>query len=106
MHHPPLSSPFGLRRFFNDQPRNPHSGIDIAASEGTDIVMPSDGVIIDTGDYYFNGMTVFIDHGQGMISMMNHMSKIAVKKGDKLKRGDKIGEIGQTGRGRYAWRGT
>ena len=60
--------------------------------------MPSDGVIIDTGDYYFNGMTVFIDHGQGMISMMNHMSKIAVKKGDKLKRGDKIGEIGQTGR--------
>lgn len=94
----PLSSPFGLRRFFNDQPRNPHSGIDIAASEGTDIVMPSDGVIIDTGDYYFNGMTVFIDHGQGMISMMNHMSKIVVKKGDELKRGDKIGEIGQTGR--------
>lgn len=94
----PLSSPFGLRRFFNDQPRNPHSGIDIAASEGTDIVMPSDGVIIDTGDYYFNGMTVFIDHGQGMISMMNHMSKIVVKKGDQLKRGDKIGEIGQTGR--------
>lgn len=94
----PLSSPFGLRRFFNDQPRNPHSGIDIAAPEGTDIVMPSDGVIIDTGDYYFNGMTVFIDHGQGMISMMNHMSKIAVKKGDQLKRGDKIGEIGQTGR--------
>lgn len=94
----PLSSPFGLRRFFNDQPRNPHSGIDIAAPEGTDIVMPSDGVIIDTGDYYFNGKTVFVDHGQGMISMFNHMSKIIVKTGDKLKRGDKIGEIGQTGR--------
>lgn len=93
-----LSSPFGLRRFFNDQPRNPHSGIDIAAPEGTDIVMPTDGVIIDTGDYYFNGKTVFVDHGQGMISMFNHMSKIAVKSGDKLKRGDKIGEIGQTGR--------
>ena len=94
----PLSSPFGLRRFFNDQPRNPHSGIDIAAPEGTDIVMPSDGVIIDTGDYYFNGNTVFVDHGQGMVSMFNHMSKISVETGDKLKRGDKIGEIGKTGR--------
>ena len=94
----PLSSPFGLRRFFNDQPRNPHSGIDIAAPEGTDIVMPSDGIIIDTGNYYFNGKTVFVDHGQGMISMFNHMSKIAAKTGDKLQRGDKIGEIGSTGR--------
>jgi len=94
----PVSSPFGLRRFFNDQPRNPHSGIDIAAPEGTDIVLPSDGYIIDTGNYYFNGKTVFVDHGQGMISMFNHMSKITVKAGDKLKRGDKIGEVGQTGR--------
>ena len=94
----PLSSPFGLRRFFNDQPRNPHSGIDIAAPEGTAIVLPSDGLIIDTGDYYFNGKTVFVDHGQGMISMFNHMSKITVNTGDKLKRGDKIGEIGSTGR--------
>lgn len=94
----PLSSPFGLRRFFNDQPRNPHSGIDIAAPEGTDIVLPSDGMIIDTGNYYFNGNTVFVDHGQGMISMFNHMSKITAKTGETLKRGDKIGEIGSTGR--------
>lgn len=94
----PLSSPFGLRRFFNDQPRNPHSGIDIAAPEGTNIVLPSDGVIIDTGNYYFNGKTVFVDHGQGMISMFNHMSKITAKTGEKLQRGDKIGEIGSTGR--------
>jgi murein DD-endopeptidase MepM/ murein hydrolase activator NlpD len=94
----PISSPFGLRRFFNDQPRNPHSGIDIAAPEGTNITLPLDGHIIDTGNYYFNGNTVFVDHGQGMISMFNHMSKITVQAGDKLKRGDKIGEIGQTGR--------
>ncbi|MFW2440428.1 MAG: peptidoglycan DD-metalloendopeptidase family protein [Arenicellales bacterium] len=93
-----VSSPFGLKRFFNDQPRNPHSGLDIAAPEGTDIVLPSDGNIIDTGDYYFNGNTVFVDHGQGMISMFNHMSKITARKGDKLKRGDKIGEVGKTGR--------
>jgi len=94
----PISSPFGLKRFFNDQPRNPHSGLDIAAPEGTDIVLPSDGNIIDTGNYYFNGNTVFVDHGQGMISMFNHMRKITVKTGEKLKRGDKIGEVGQTGR--------
>jgi len=94
----PVSSPFGLKRFFNDQPRNPHSGIDIAAPEGTDIVLPVDGNIIDTGNYYFNGNTVFVDHGQGMISMFNHMSKITVKAGDSLKRGEKIGEVGQTGR--------
>jgi murein DD-endopeptidase MepM/ murein hydrolase activator NlpD len=94
----PLSSPFGLRRFFNDKPRKPHSGIDIAAPVGTDIIMPADGVIIDTGDYYFNGKTVFVDHGQGMISMLNHMSKISVKPGDRLKKGEKIGEVGKTGR--------
>jgi hypothetical protein len=93
-----LSSPFGLRRFFNDKARKPHSGIDIAAPEGTDIRMPADGQVIDTGDYYFNGNTVFIDHGQGMISMFCHLSKIAVQEGQTLRRGDKIGEVGQTGR--------
>jgi murein DD-endopeptidase MepM/ murein hydrolase activator NlpD len=60
--------------------------------------MPADGVIIDTGDYYFNGKTVFVDHGQGMISMLNHMSKVSVKPGDRLKKGEKIGEVGKTGR--------
>jgi len=94
----PVSSPFGLRRFFNDQPRNPHSGLDIAAPEGTDIVLPLHGEIIDIGDYYFNGKTVFVDHGQGMISMFNHLSKITVKEGDKLLKGEKIGEVGKTGR--------
>lgn len=93
-----LSSPFGLKRFFNDKPRKPHSGIDIAAPEGTDILMPISGVVTDTGDYYFNGNTVFIDHGQGMISMFCHLSKINVKKGDVLARGQKVGEVGKTGR--------
>jgi murein DD-endopeptidase MepM/ murein hydrolase activator NlpD len=94
----PLSSPFGLKRFFNDQPRKPHSGIDIAAPEGTDIHLPADGIVIDTGNYYFNGNTVFIDHGQGMISMFNHLSRISVNKGDRLQKGEKIGEVGKTGR--------
>lgn len=94
----PFSSPFGLKRFLNEQPRSPHSGLDIAAAEGADIKAPSSGVVTASGDYFFNGNTVLIDHGQGLITMYCHMSRIDVEVGDQLERGQLIGAVGSTGR--------
>ncbi len=93
-----LSSPFGLRRFFNGQERNPHSGLDFAVPAGTPIKSPAAGVVVLVGDYFFNGKTVFVDHGQGFISMFCHMSAIDVKVGDEVPRGGVVGKVGATGR--------
>jgi len=94
----PLSSKFGVRRFFNGEERNPHAGLDFAVPAGTPIKTPANGTVILVGDYFFNGQTVFVDHGQGFISMFCHMSKIDVKPGQALRRGEVVGRVGATGR--------
>ncbi len=93
-----LSSPYGLRRFFNEQPRKPHSGLDIAAPKGTPVRSAQSGQVVATGDYFFNGKTVFVNHGQGLVTMYCHLDSIAVEPGSRVERGEPIGTVGMTGR--------
>ncbi|VXA53878.1 conserved exported hypothetical protein [Acinetobacter proteolyticus] len=93
-----FSNSFGRKRFFNGEERAPHSGLDIPAPVGQNVIAPADGVVVQTGNYFFNGNTVLIDHGQGLISMFCHLSKINVVKGQQIHQGETLGLVGKTGR--------
>ncbi len=93
-----VSSLYGHRRYFNGQPRSPHSGLDLAAPAGTPISAAAPGVVTLARDLYFNGYTVFLDHGQGLITMYCHMQEILVSEGDTVGPDETIGLVGTTGR--------
>ena len=93
-----LSGRFGGSRVLNGKPRAPHAGLDVAIGTGTPVLAPADGVVLDTGDYYFCGKTMFIDHGNGLLSLFCHLSEHTVKVGDTVRQGQAVARSGATGR--------
>jgi len=93
-----LAGRFGLRRFFNGEPRSPHAGLDVAVASGTPVKASAQGKVLAVADYFFNGKTIFVDHGNGLITMYCHLERIDVKAGKTVRKGQRIGLSGKTGR--------
>ncbi|HHL39774.1 MAG TPA: M23 family metallopeptidase [Deltaproteobacteria bacterium] len=93
-----ISSSFGLRRILNGKPRSPHTGLDIGAPAGRAVRASNSGTVTLTGERYFSGLTVVIDHGLGLSTMYFHLSEVLVKEGERVERGQIIGRVGSTGR--------
>lgn len=92
------SGRFGLKRILNGKKRNPHSGMDIAAPSGRAVKASAAAKVIFVGNLFFTGNVIYLDHGNGLISLYAHLSKINVKKGQRVKQGKIIGKVGKTGR--------
>jgi murein DD-endopeptidase MepM/ murein hydrolase activator NlpD len=93
-----LTGRFGVRRFFNGEARSPHAGFDIASPRGGVVKSSAHGIVLATGDYFFNGQTVFVDHGNGLISMYCHLERIDVQPGETVGKGQRLGLSGMSGR--------
>ena len=93
-----LSGRFGGFRVLNGKPRAPHAGLDVAIGTGTPVLSPGDGIILDIGDYYFCGKTMFIDHGHGLLSLFCHLSEHTAHVGDSVRKGQAVARSGATGR--------
>jgi murein DD-endopeptidase MepM/ murein hydrolase activator NlpD len=94
-----VSGRFGNQRIYNGSEGTPHSGMDIAASQGTPVRAPAAGVVsFADPDLYLTGGTVVLDHGRGVSSNFLHLSRIDVRVGDRVEQGSVIGAVGATGR--------
>jgi murein DD-endopeptidase MepM/ murein hydrolase activator NlpD len=93
-----VSSAFGLRRVLNGQPRSPHKGVDFRAAAGDPVLAASDGTVVLTGEFYYTGNCVIVDHGLGVLTTYMHLSRIDARQGQLLKRGEVLGLVGSTGR--------
>ena len=93
-----ISSRYGKKRYINGSPRSPHLSLDIAAPAGTDIIAPEYGKVILIGDFFYAGKYIILDHGYGLLSSYSHLSKIVVTNDQFIKKGQKLGEVGSSGR--------
>jgi len=89
---------FGVKRFMNSIPKNPHTGVDVSANEGDEVYAPNSGVVTLVDDLYYSGNSIVLDHGQGIYTMFFHLSKTLVVQGQQVKKGEVIGLVGSTGR--------
>jgi murein DD-endopeptidase MepM/ murein hydrolase activator NlpD len=94
----PAGGRFGSRRFFNGEPRSPHTGADYGAAAGTPVMAVADGRVVLAADHFFSGKSVFLDHGDGLVSMYFHLAGLAVEEGEEVGRGEIVGTVGATGR--------
>ena len=94
-----ISGVFGSQRVLNGKPKRPHYGVDIAAKTGTPVLAPIKSIVrMSEKNLYYTGGTIMLDHGHGVTSVYSHLSKINVTAGDKVEKGQVIGEVGSTGR--------
>ena len=94
----PITGVYGSQRILNGKPSRPHYGVDVGAPTGTEVVAPASGTVTLADDLYYSGNTIVLDHGMGVFSSFLHLDSMTVTPGDTVSQGDKLGEIGATGR--------